>query len=314
MPVRDSGHLQERFAWVFLLVASLAFGASGPMARLATPASPFEAAFFRLVIAAFATGLACHRTLWPALRDLPRHEALRVLAAGAILGLHFSAFLWGLAHTSLPAAVSLVSLEPMAVLLVCGVVYKHLPTRTETVGLILATLGALVVAQGAGHGEHRLEGDLGILLAVVLFGGYVALLRPVRHLGVLASASVIYASAALTVGTGLGLMHLIGHGGPQLWRLDLPWSSWAAMAGLGLVPTVLGHTLVQAASRSLRPAIVSLASPGETVAGIALGILLMGLWPEPVEAIGTVLIVAGMAWPLAAGMLGDVPALSARRR
>lgn len=303
MTQAESGRHPAWFAWVFLIVASLAFGASGPMARLAPPAGPFEAAFFRLTVAALAMGAFGWRELARSLGQLPRPEAVRVVAAGAVLGAHFSAFLWGLAHTSLPAAVSLVSLEPVAVVLVCGLAFRLRPSRAEVVGLIFATLGALVVAQGAGHGEHRLEGDLGILLAVVLFGAYVALLRPVRHLGVVASASVIYATAALTVALGLWAVHVSGHGGPDVWRLDLPWTSWAAMAGLGLVPTVMGHTLVQAASRSLRPAIVSLASPGETVAGIALGILLLGLWPQPIEAAGAALIVAGIAWPLAAPML-----------
>lgn len=288
------------FAWVFLVVASLAFGASGPMARLIAPASAFEAAFFRLAVAALAMGLVAAQTLLPALRALPGHEARRVLAAGAVLGLHFSAFLWGIGHTSLPAAVSLVSLEPLAVVVACAAVFRHRPTRPETIGLASATVGALVVAQGAGQGEHQVSGDMSIVLAVVLFGLYVALLRPVRHLGVVASAAVIYAAAAATVGLGLLLAHVVGLGGPDLWRLDLPWSSWAAMAGLGLVPTVMGHTLVQAASRTLRPTIVSLASPGETVAGIALGIGLMGLWPQPVEAAGATIIIAGMVWPMVA--------------
>ena len=126
------------FAWVFLVVASLAFGASAPLARSIGPASPFQAAFVRLTVAAVAMLLVCARRLMPALRSLPPPEARKVLAAGAILGFHFSAFLWGIGHTSLPAAVSLVSVEPVAVVLACAAVHGLRPTRSEGVGLILA--------------------------------------------------------------------------------------------------------------------------------------------------------------------------------
>lgn len=67
------------------------------------------------------------------------------------------------------------------------------------------------------------------------------------------------------------------------------------MVALGLVPTVLGHTAVQTASRSLSPAIVALVSPAETLGGIAIGAALMGATPTPRELCGAAIILAGTA-------------------
>jgi len=69
---------------------------------------------------------------------------------------------------------------PIAVVLAAFFAFGVRPTRREMFGLLVATLGAVVVASGAGSGEHRLAGDLMVLLAVVIYGAYVAAARGLR--------------------------------------------------------------------------------------------------------------------------------------
>jgi drug/metabolite transporter (DMT)-like permease len=78
----------------------------------------------------------------------------------------------------------------------------------------------------------------------------------------------------------------------QSGRPAAPAASWAAVIALGLVPTLVGHTLVQRAARRVPPAIVALVSPGETVGSIAIGAL-MGRAPSAVECVGAALVIAG---------------------
>lgn len=66
-----------------------------------------------------------------------------------------------------------------------------------------------------------------------------------------------------------------------------------SVLALGLIPTAIGHSLVQTAARRASPALVGLVAPGETVGSLAIGALVMGSSPTNSEAIGTAIILAG---------------------
>jgi drug/metabolite transporter (DMT)-like permease len=76
-----------------------------------------------------------------------------------------------------------------------------------------------------------------------------------------------------------------------LW--PLPADSLAAIAALGLIPTVVGHTLVQAGARTLSPSLVALVCPGETLGSIAIAMVVWRKPPTIEEAIGGAVILAG---------------------
>jgi drug/metabolite transporter (DMT)-like permease len=206
--------------------------------------------------------------------------------AGLLLAAHFALFLEGLSTTSFPAAVALVSLEPLSVVLVAWVVFRLRPTRREGLGILVATVGALVVSSGAGQGEHRLLGDVLVALAVVVFGGYVAVARGLRKAmpglpyaaGVYGVASLALLPFALVLSSGSVLP---------------PPGTWVAVLLLGLVPTLVGHTLLQLASRTISPSLVALVSPGETVGSLAIGAVALHEWPTGREGLGALLVILG---------------------
>ena len=285
-------------AALFVTLAGLSFAVSAPMAVVAKPAHPLFIAFGRVFLASlllFAfdpAGVVRHA------RALPSSVRLRIFACGAMLGAHFALFQVGLFATSLPAAVSLISLEPLSVVVFAFVVHGVRPTRREQVGVLLATVGAAVIGRAAGTGEHKLAGDLFVLGAVSLYGLYVAAARsikdalPARHAG-----SLIYGVAALVVFVVL----------PPLGALDgvttLPAKSFVALAAIAVVPTIIGHTSVQAAARTLPPAIVALVSPGETLGGLVLGAAFLGAKPTGMELLGASIILAGVL----VAILGPAP-------
>ena len=145
-----------------------------------------------------------------------------------------------------------------------------------------------VCACPAGIGEHRATGDLLVLGAVVVYGFYIAAARafggvlPVRHY-----AALVYLGAALACALALPWSMA---GEPLL----LPRHSILAIVALALVPTMLGHTAVQAAARTLSPSRVALVSPGETVGGLLIGALLLGARPSGRDLGGALLILAGV--------------------
>jgi drug/metabolite transporter (DMT)-like permease len=173
----------------------------------------------------------------------------------------------------------------LALVVAAWIAFGERPTKREGVGLAIAMAGAAVVARGAGRWEHRLLGDALVLGAVVLFGVYVAFARGLRE----AMPTTSYAASVYTV-AALALAPIAVLTGGE--ALGAPVGSWIAVLGLGLVPTLVGHTLVQRAARHVPASMVALACPGETVGSILIGAA-MGRAPTGNEWAGALLVVIG---------------------
>jgi drug/metabolite transporter (DMT)-like permease len=269
-------------------VAAIAFATSGPLGKVASSFPAIATASVRTGLAAVVLALVGPRELVTSLRKLSTRQRGGVLLAGALLGGHFALFLAGLGATSLASAVALISLEPLSVVLAAFFAFGIRPKRREIGGLLLATAGAAVVASAAGVGEHRLAGDVLVLGAVVLFGAYVAAARGLRDaLPATPYAAAVYGTASLALLPFAVPLVLTSASPVPEPRVAL------SILGLALVPTLIGHTLVQRAARHAPPVLVALVCPGETLGAMAIGAVAMGTMPTTREAIGAALILAG---------------------
>ncbi len=270
-----------------VLLAAFAFATSGPFGKLTAGISPMLVAALRTGIASLLISLFIPKLVWASLRSLSRGDRGRLLFAGAALAAHFSLFLAGLQNTSLSAAVALVSLEPLAVVLFSWMLFGIRPSSREAIGIVLATAGAVVVASQAGEGEHRVVGDLMVLVCVVFFGIYVASARRLKDsMPPLPYAALVYGVSALC------LVPVVVF----TWHPTHPSNvAMLSVLGLAIIPTLLGHTLVQNAARHLSPSIVALVSPGETIGSIAIGAAFMHQVPTGREAAGALLVILGAA-------------------
>jgi drug/metabolite transporter (DMT)-like permease len=273
----------------FVLAASAAFSTAGPLARAARPADPLFIAAFRVVVAAAFLALLDVRHIAGALRALPRRTLGWIFLVGALLGAHFALFLCGLDRTSLAAGISLISLEPLSVVLWAWLLFRERPSRAEQLGVLLATTGAVVVGQAAGQGDHRLFGDLLVLGAVALYGLYIAGARALKNaLPPRTYAAAVYASAAASLCAILPFLPV-----PEGTTRTPPAASWLPMLGVAVIPTIIGHTSVQTAARTLPPTTVALVSPGEVLGGLAISVLFLDAHPRPLEIAGAAIILAG---------------------
>lgn len=271
---------------VLVVIASLAFATASPLGKVAAEIPAVVVAAARTGIAAAVLALVAPAALVTSLRALSSTHRGAVALAGTLLAAHFALFLGGLGATSLAAAVALVSLEPIAVVLAAFLAFGIRPTRRELLGLLVATLGAVVVASGAGTGEHRLAGDSMVLGAVVLYGAYVAAARGLKDV----MPPLPYSAAVYGVSTVVLLPFAIA----LALRAGVPTARPAsAVLAMALVPTLVGHTLVQRIARRAPPVLVALVSPGETVGSLAIGALFMSAAPTAREAAGCLLVLAG---------------------
>jgi drug/metabolite transporter (DMT)-like permease len=288
MSARRSAFVEKGYGLV--LLASVAFATSPPLSRLARPAHPVLIACVRVALAASLLAAFDLTGTVRALRALSRVARARVALAGVLLGAHFALFQWGLDQTSLPAAVSLVSLEPLSVVVCAWVFFGIAPRRLERVGVLVATAGAVVIGQGAGEGEHRLLGDALVLGAVVLFGLYVASARALRDvIEARHYVPLVYAAAAITLAVALPFVPTSASA--TFWPLGA--GPIAALCALALVPTAVGHTLVQRGARILSPSLIALTSPGETLGSILISMALFAKSPTLLEAAGCAVILCG---------------------
>ena len=282
----------RRGGLLIVLGASAAFATSAPLSKFVSSVDPIVIALVRVSVATLVLGALDLRAFARAVFGLDRRTATLAAAAGVLLGAHFALFQWGLAETSLPAAVSLVALEPLSVVLAAWLFFRIRPGRLEAMGILIATAGALLLGLQADSGAsaHSLRGDLLVLGAVSLFGVYVCAAKAVGPaLKALHFAPLVYFFATITLALWVGVAP-----GSELPRLDsLATSSIIGLGALALIPTVIGHTLVQYGARRLRPSVLALVCPGETLGSTALASIALGIVPTAIEAVGGLIILVG---------------------
>ena len=281
----------RRQAVLFVVVASIAFATSASFARWARPADPLVVAFGRVLVAAAILVAWDARGVLGAWRGAPTRQRRGIVGAGVLLAIHFALFLVGLDRTSLPAAVALVSLEPLSVVLCAWALHGLRPTGMELGGVLLATAGAAIVSSGAGSGEHHLAGDVLVVLAVLVYGLYVSAARAFRGtIGPRPYAALVYAAAACALAATAEYSLARA---PSGLSGALPPHALLAIVALAIVPTIVGHTAVQAAARDMSPSTVALVSPGETVGGLALGAWMLAATPSRTELVGAAVVLVG---------------------
>ncbi len=255
-----------------LAVVSVSFAA--PLFRLAE-APPLTASFWRLAFAVLI--LAPFALRYGSWRDWSRREWGLAAAAGVALGAHFSLWVTSLFYTTVAASVSLVTLQAIFVALGGHFILGDRLKAAGWLGVVLATLGAFVIAfgdaRGAEEARNALLGDVLAILGGLGSAAYMLIGRRLRATkGLVSYVTPVYAIAAISI---LIALPLVG----QPVKGDLGGWTFLVFVLLAAVPMLGGHTLANWCFRYM---------PAHTV---ATWILL-----EPAGA-------ALLAWPL----LGEVP-------
>ncbi|OHD24970.1 MAG: hypothetical protein A2064_07570 [Spirochaetes bacterium GWB1_66_5] len=259
----------RRFALAFLCVGALSGGFASILIRLCRYPAPAVASL-RMLLAGLLLlpfSLGALRRAW---RERGPGSFLRLLAPGLLLSAHFQCWVLGLRHTSVANATFLMCLTPVFFALAQRFgARKPLPAYTiASLGLAAAGAGWLLLQGGGRLGRL---GDLLVLAAGLLYVGYLLAARRVAgDLPHLAFAQTIYFWGGLS---GLPVALLAG-GLPEGALGDTV--SLAALAGLVLFPTLIGHTSVNFGVRHLSPLTVSFFSLAEPVVATAAALLLLG--------------------------------------
>jgi drug/metabolite transporter (DMT)-like permease len=184
---------------------------------------------------------------------LDRGDLLRLGASGVFLALHFALWNASLGLTTVAAATTLVSCAPLFVGL-GSVLLGEAPGRLAWAGIVLATVGAVVIgagdAAGFGTGSEAVLGDLLAFAGALAMAAYLLCGRVARRrLSVSTYAASVYGVAAAVL---LPACLLTGSG-----LAGYPAATWLALAGVVVGPQLLGHTVFNGLLASVNASVVA---------------------------------------------------------
>lgn len=209
------------------------------------------------------------------------------VGAGALLALHFAAWIRSLDYTSVAISVLLVTTAPLWVALIAWVAMGQRPRAGTWSAIGLAVAGAAVIAGGGGGHRGAWLGYLLALVGAVAMAGYLLLAKEAqRVLSYRPYVAVAFGTSAATLWIAVLASGTSWHG--------FDGRTWTLLALLALVSQLIGHGGYNWSLRHLQPPFVSITLTGEPVLASALAWWLLG---EPVTAqvlLGGVLVLAGI--------------------
>ena len=213
--------------------------------------------------------------------------ALSILS-GLFLALHFVLWFESLKHTSVASSTTLVCTEVIWVSLGWCIFMKGKLSWKAAATIGVTFLGSVCIALAdATQGQAHLYGDLLSLASAIAVAVYMLLGRTVQQrLSTGVYTYIVYCACAA------GLLAICG-----IYRFDLFAYGWVTPAvglALAVFSTILGHTVFSWCLRFFSPAFVSASKLCEPVVAAVVAIPLFREYPNWMQIIGAVVILAGV--------------------
>jgi drug/metabolite transporter (DMT)-like permease len=278
---------------MFWRILLLAFGlwacATSVIFIKACRVPPVLLASYRLLVAAaalsplFVRDLRRHRS-----RYTWRHVAAAALP-GAVLGVHFITWIAGARRTLAANASLIVNMVPLVMPLLLHAMLRERPSRREGAGTAVAMAGVALLAGLDYHlSAAYFRGDLICFGSMLLFAVYLALGRGNRHFPSLwlYVVPVYLFGGVICFAASLPLVHPLAG--------DYPRDLWMIL-GLGIVPTVMGHSILNYSMKHFRGQFVAVANLGQFIFAGAMAFALLSEVPQWNFYVAAVLVIGG-AW------------------
>jgi len=272
-----------------LILAVLCVSVGSIFVRLAG-APALAVAFNRIFLASVVVAPFAAPSLvraWPALSSRRR---LILLASGISLGVHFATWIASLSYTSVAASVLLVNTAPLFTLFLSWWFLGERASRAVLVAMAVALTGAALIAAGdwGDGGTASLKGDALALAGAVTLSLYHVIGRGLRDaLPLSAYVLGVWSTAAATLAVLAASARVPVFGYPA--------RTFALFLALAVVPTVIGHGLVNRSLRHIPAPTVGLFLLGEPIAASILAYAVFGEMPGLLTIAGGVLVLAALA-------------------
>ena len=271
-----------------LAIAVLAVSTAAPLIHYAAPAPALTVAAARVCLTGFLLFLVAP-TAWGHFARLPRREKVFVIAAGLLLGLHFGVWITSLYLTSTAASVALVATQPVFAALFARALGDSI-TRREMLGIAVAGLGCLVLGGGdllTSTGWDAVIGDALALIGAAAAAGYLLVGRRMR---VSVPLTPYLALVNMVAGVALLIAALLV-GVPFL---GLPDHVYLAIVLVTVIPSLVGHSLLNWSVRRMPTHLVALAILGEPIGSSLMTLVFFAEIPPAHAVFGGAVILVGI--------------------
>lgn len=217
-------------------------------------------------------------------------DFLGMLLSGIFLAGHFGLWIASLDYSSVAISVLLVSLHPVIVGGLGRLIGEKAPPGFG-LALLLVAPGTILIALGDQFGSTAVSSSpLGIVLALggaCMMSGYLLVGRMLRR----RLSTRIYAGGTYGFGAAILILVSLITGTPIL---AYPAQEYLIFAALALIPTLLGHTLLNWALKYVPSAGISLLYLGEPIGASLFAALLFAEIPGPAVIAGGGLVLWGL--------------------
>ena len=244
---------------------------------------PILLAAYRLLIAAVALTPVFVRNA----KNYSFKQIRPAILPGIVIGIHFISWNMGARMTLAANASLIVSIVPIVMPLFLFILLRELTYRQEIIGTAVAIAGIALLGSIDIHlSRTTFLGDLICFIAMILFAYYLALARknrdyeniwlyivPVYYIaGILCFIITLFFENPIKMYTTENILYILG---------------------LGIVPTVIGHSIFNYSMQHIRGQVVSIAIMSQFVFGGVMGFLFLGEVPHPFFYIASILLIGG---------------------
>jgi drug/metabolite transporter (DMT)-like permease len=208
---------------------------------------------------------------------------------GLALALHFTSWVVGARMTLVANASLLVNLTPVVLPFFLWLFYREVVTRWEVLGTIFAVSGAVILS-GANFrsGEDSFVGKLICIGSMLALAAYTALGR--RNMARFKSLWLyivpLYTVAGLvSLAAGLTVINPI-----KTYTLD----NILYIIGLAVIPTVIGHSLLNQSLKYFRGQVVGVTILGQVIIASTMAFFFFGEVPTQVFYLAAGFVVVGI--------------------
>ncbi len=272
-------------AWHFaaLLGGNVAL-ALGPLWVRLADTGPVSAGFWRLALAIPFFALLA-RANGQRLGGVPRGVLLAVMAGGIFFALDLSSWHLGIELTRLGNATLFGNSGSILIVAWGLFVLRRAPRANEWLAFAAAIVGSAILLGRSLEIDHTtLVGDLLCLLAGFLYTFYILLAQKGRE--TLGSWSLLFWSSLAGLPVMVGVALALGE---PFWPTD-----WTPVVALSITSQLIGQGLLVFALRHFSPLVVGLALLTQPVVSVAVGWVWFDEVLSPLDAIGMVLVAAGL--------------------
>ncbi|MBT7737809.1 MAG: EamA family transporter [Candidatus Marinimicrobia bacterium] len=263
---------------IILALALICISTSAIFARMIPEVAPVAVSLWRMAIGAAVFWGA---TFIQKKEPLPEKHRYTIILCGLFLSLHFISFFAALHFTTISKTTLLGAMAPLFAAIIEKVFLKRSWNIGMAIGLVLALIGAALLQVGnlSGGGDDL----VGVILA--LFAGLFLALLMIFAEKVRKDSDLFIFTRSLYGWAAIILLGLGTSLDRNLFRFESSDYLWLIL--LGLIPTVLGHTLLYYSVRYVRPTIVSAVPLGEPVLATIMALILFA------EAIPMMTLIGG---------------------